>query len=50
MGWNRVMPEVMRSFFADFRAWPNLLYSLSSQSFEPEYLIGFTYLIPGVSR
>jgi hypothetical protein len=21
MGWNRVMPEVMRSFFADFRAW-----------------------------
>jgi hypothetical protein len=22
MGWNRVMPEVMRSFFADFRAWP----------------------------
>jgi Zn-dependent metalloprotease len=23
MGWNRVMPEVMRSFFADFRAWPN---------------------------
>jgi hypothetical protein len=28
----------------------DLLYSLSSQSFEPEYLIGFTYLIPGVSR
>jgi len=23
MGWNRVMPEVMRSFFADFRAWPS---------------------------
>jgi hypothetical protein len=22
MGWNRVIPEVMRSFFADFRAWP----------------------------
>jgi hypothetical protein len=22
MGWNRVMHEVMRSFFADFRAWP----------------------------
>jgi hypothetical protein len=24
MGWNRVLPEVMRSFFADFRAWPRL--------------------------
>jgi|GEM_PF-2676998 len=28
----------------------DLLFSLSSTSFEPEYLVGFTYLIPGASR
>jgi hypothetical protein len=32
MGWNRVMPEVMRSFFADFRAWPRKLFALGCRA------------------